>query len=205
MWGGPPQGPMVVPGVYRLVLQAGEARAEGSLEVVRDPRLAVSDADLQRRFELLMAVRDKLSQAHEAILAIRAAREQVDAWVERAAGHPAAEALKTEAAAIKDAATVVEESLIQTKAKSSQDVLNFPVRLNAKLSDIGGVIESAPGLPPQQAVDTFEALAAATDEACRRWEDVVAGPLATFASHVRDAQLPLIHLAGSTSRTGMRD
>ncbi len=205
MWGGPPQGPTVTPGVYRLVLQAGEARAEGSLEVVRDPRLAVGDADLQHRFALLMAVRDKLSQAHEAILAIRAAREQVDAWVERAAGHAAAEALKTEAAAINDAATAVEEALIQTQAKSSQDVLNFPVRLNAKLSDIAGVIESAPGLPPQQAVDTFEALAAATDEACQRWADVVAGPLAAFERHVRDAQLPLIHLAGSTFPPGTRD
>lgn len=205
MWGGPPQGPTVTPGVYRLALQAGEARAEGSLEVVRDPRLPASDADLQRRFELLMAVRDKLSQAHEAILAIRAAREQVDAWVERAAGHAAAEALTAEAAAIKEAATALEESLIQTKAKSSQDVLNFPVRLNAKLSDIGGVIESAPGLPPHQAVDTFEELAAATDAACQRWADVVAGPLAAFEAHVRDAQLPLIHLAGSTSRTGTHD
>ena len=36
--------------------------------------------------------------------------------------------------------TEVEEVLIQTKAKSGQDVLNFPVRLNNHLVALGGVV-----------------------------------------------------------------
>ncbi len=196
MWGGAPQGPVVLPGTYQLVLQAGDIRAEGRLEVVRDERLPATDAELAQRFQLLMAVRDKLSEAHTAILAIRAAREQVDAWVERAAGHAEAAALQSEAKALVEAATAIEEALIQTKAQSSQDVLNFPVRLNAKLADIAGVVESAPGLPPQQAVDTFHDLAAAVDDQLKGWAALVDGPLAALEEHLRQAQLPLIHFVG---------
>lgn len=207
MWGGPPGGPMVTPGSYQLTLTAGEAKAQGTLKVERDPRLPATDAELVERFQLLMAVRDKLSQAHEVILAARAIREQVNAWVERSAQHPSAAALKQEAEALLKTVTEIEEALVQTKAKSSQDVLNFPVRLNAKLADIAGVIESAPGAPPKQAVDAFHEMAAATDVQLERWAGVVAGPLAALEAHLREAELPLIHFKGrgGSSEPGRSD
>ncbi len=58
--------------------------------------------------------------------------------------------------------TEVEEALIQTKAKSGQDVLNFPVRLNNDLVALGGVVGSADSAPTQQSYEVFDTAQQAT-------------------------------------------
>ncbi|MGC8487742.1 MAG: S1 RNA-binding domain-containing protein, partial [Clostridia bacterium] len=193
LWGGSAEGPEAPPGTYTLTLSAGERNAEGKLVIRSDPRLGLRPDEVKGRFELLMGVRDKLSQAHDTIIAVRSIREQVKAWVERAEGRPEHEGLKEEADKIEAELTSVEEALVQTKAKSSQDVLNFPVRLNAKLADVAHVIESAPGEPPRQAVETFHDLARATDAEVARFQELASGRVADFDQRIRSAGLPALH------------
>ena len=200
MWGGGTEGPEAPPGTYSLKLSAGEQSAEGKLVLLSDPRLGLRADVVQDRFQLLMAVRDKLSLAHDTIIAIRTIRDQVKAWVERAEGRPEHDALKEDADRIGVELTSIEEALIQTQAKSSQDVLNFPVRLNAKLADVAHVIESAPGETPQQAVETFGDLARATDAEAARFHELTSGALAAFEERIREAHLPVLHWP--TARTG---
>ncbi len=52
----------------------------------------------------------------------------------------------------------MEEALIQTKAKSGQDVLNFPVRLNNDLVALSGVVGSAETAPTQQSYEVLTLL-----------------------------------------------
>lgn len=205
MWGGDAQGPTALPGVYQLTLTAGDERAEGTLELVADPRLHVSADELAERFRLLLAVRDELSAAHEALLNIRQIREQVAAWVERGEGHAVHERLKEAVDRLTADLTTVEEALLQTKAKSPQDVLNYPVRLNAKLADIAHVIESAPGAPPAQAVDTFLDLKRRTDAELARLQEIMRGPLEEIQDMIRSADLPPVRLRSKPSATGPQD
>jgi photosystem II stability/assembly factor-like uncharacterized protein len=199
MWGGAPQGPVCTPGRYGLTLKVGSEEASGTLVLEADPGLPATSADLEARFKLLVEVRDTLTGVHELIIAARAARDQVKAWVERAEGTPAHETLTKKADAVSTAATELEEALIQTKAKSSQDVLNFPVRLNAKLARIAGVIESAPGAPPQQAVDTFRELQAAAMDAHAAWDRLERGVLEEFRQELSSAGVPLIKVAAPSA------
>ena len=46
--------------------------------------------------------------------------------------------------------TAVEETLYQTKAKSSQDVLNYPIRLNDKISGLYDYAVSGNYAPTKQ-------------------------------------------------------
>ena len=49
--------------------------------------------------------------------------------------------------------TVIEETLYQTKSKSNQDPLNFPIRLNNKLAHLNSLTRIGSYRPTQQAID----------------------------------------------------
>src|SRR5256886_16292484 len=95
-------GPVSAPGQYRVRLEVGGERHEAAFEIRKDPRVAATQAGLDAQFALRMRIRDKLSEVHEAINAIRALRTQIDGWEKRAEGsggarlRRAAGALKTE-------------------------------------------------------------------------------------------------------------
>jgi hypothetical protein len=56
--------------------------------------------------------------------------------------------------------TAVEEALYQTKSKSGQDVLNFPIRLNDKIAGVYGVAASGQNPPSKQVRESFAELRA---------------------------------------------
>src|SRR5207253_8238815 len=67
--------------------------------------------------------------------------------------------------AIRDAAkeldkkmTPIEEELIQVKTKSSQDPLNYPLKLNNVLAALGGEVMGNESAPNQQEYELFKEL-----------------------------------------------
>ena len=50
----------------------------------------------------------------------------------------------------------VEDSLYQTKNRSGQDPLNYPIRLNNRIGALLGVVQSADGRPTQQTYDVYK-------------------------------------------------
>lgn len=201
LWGGDTKGPMALPGVYQVRLTAGSTTCVEALELQQDPRHIVESADLRERFQLLRAAQSKVSAVHQAILDIRQIREQSEAWMKRAEGHPSEAPLKGVAEPLFKELEEIENQLVQTKAKSFQDVLNFPVMLNAKLAQIGSVIASAPGQPSQQAARTFSDLAERADDLLHRLQQVIDGPLHAFQDALREADLPPIQWGTKDSAT----
>ena len=59
--------------------------------------------------------------------------------------------------------TAVEEALYQTKNKSSQDPLNYPIRLNNKLSALAGVVGGIDARPTDQSYSVFNTLSVQLD------------------------------------------
>src|SRR5262249_57174475 len=103
-----------------------------------------------KQYELLVKVRDKLTAAHDAVARVREVRDQVNGVVERAKGTPDEKALTDAADAFKKKVTAVEEALYQTKNKAIEDPLNYPIRLNNKLSSLAGVVSGAARAPTHQ-------------------------------------------------------
>ena len=62
LWGGGVQGPMAVPGTYRVAMTIGEQSvADISVEILKDPRASATVEDLQAQHDFLISVRDKLT------------------------------------------------------------------------------------------------------------------------------------------------
>ena len=85
------EGPYVLPGHYQVRLSVGDAAQVQLFEVVNDPRVQTSHEDLVEQQQLLLAMRDKVSAVHEAIIRSRSVREQVESWKKRLTGNAPAQ------------------------------------------------------------------------------------------------------------------
>ena len=67
-----------LPGKYQVRLTVDGKTQTAPFEVELDPRVKVSQADLQKQFDLLIQMRDELSRVYDAVNQIQDVREQVD-------------------------------------------------------------------------------------------------------------------------------
>ena len=149
------RGPMAPPGTYQVRLSVGDQSQTQSFEMVKDPRVEATQEDFDAQFELLIRIRDKISETHDNINRLRSARSQVSEWAKRAEGTAAEEAVSTAADSVKEKLDEVESALIQTEYKGARDRLHLPIKLNAKLAGLTPVVSAGDFRPPQQAYDVF--------------------------------------------------
>src|ERR1041385_9206515 len=90
MWAAGVIGPVVPPGTYSVRLTAGDRTETRSFAVLKDPRTQASQADLDAQYEFLIKVRDKTSEANNAVRTIRNVKAQLAERRKRAAGKGAA-------------------------------------------------------------------------------------------------------------------
>ena len=79
MWAASARGPIAPPGRYQVRVTADGQAETQPFAIRREPHILkdVSDQDLQEEFDLAVKVRDKASQANEAVLLIRGIKEQI--------------------------------------------------------------------------------------------------------------------------------
>jgi photosystem II stability/assembly factor-like uncharacterized protein len=150
MWAAGLTGPKAVPGKYKAKLTVNDKNMETDFEIVKDPRTESSVADIKAQFDFQLMVRDKLSETNKAVKRIRSAREQINRVTEPMKGKDDMKDVTELAKIILDDLKKIEEALYQTKNKSGQDPLNFPVRLNNKLAALAGEAGGGDYAPTEQ-------------------------------------------------------
>ena len=161
MWAAAPQrGPAAPPGRYTARITAfGQAKST-TFEVGLDPRLAadgITVADLQEQFTFSAKIRDAVTEANQAVITIRALREQVNERLQKIPPRRKAEIQKL-ADSLLTTLGAVEAEVYQVQNKSSQDPLNYPIKLNNKIAALSGVVESADHKPTTQSYEVFTEL-----------------------------------------------
>lgn len=202
LWSGEMRGPRVVPGMYQVRLTVDGQTTSQSFEVKADPRLSTSAADYAKQLELGLKIRDKVTETHNAIIQIRDVRKQVDDLLKRVAGQPSYKVINDAASSLKKNLTGVEESLYQTKNRSSQDPLNFPIRLNNKLAALAGVVQSADAAPTDQSYAVYDELVVQIDAQLAKLAQIMKTDVPAFNQLVRDQNVPAVTVkpTGETPR-----
>ena len=185
-------GPTAPPGTYLISLAVGGQEQTQSLEIVKDPRISASQADLEGQFQLLIAIRDKLSETHDSINQLRSIRRQVEEWEQRSAGHTAAEAVSGQAGPLKEKLSAIEIELVQVYHKGARDRLHLPVKLNRKLAELISVVASADFAPTLQAYQVFGELSVQIDEQAKLLQDVLDQDVPQFIELVQELSIPAI-------------
>ena len=192
LWAGETRGPRAVPGIYQVRLTVDGRTHTENFEIRRDPRIETSAADFAKQFDLLIKIRDKLTETHNAITQIRDVRKQVEEFVKRTGEQPAGKRVAEAGRALNARLTAIEEELYQTRNQSSQDPLNFPIRLNNKLAALGGVVASADTAPTDQSYALYDELTGKIDAQLQRFRQILTTDLQAFNQLVREQNIPAV-------------
>jgi photosystem II stability/assembly factor-like uncharacterized protein len=157
MWAGVTNGPMILPGNFTVrLLVDGQSLGDARLVVKKDPRSGATGADLVAQYKLLMQIRDRTTDANDAVRTVRYVRQQA---VEKmnAVGSDSARY----ATLVKDLdqkISAMEAEIYQVKNQSGQDPLNYPIKVNNQIAALSGVVASTEARPTRQSQQVFDLL-----------------------------------------------
>lgn len=157
MWAGVTNGPLVLPGNYRVrLLVDGAAVGESKLLVQKDPRSDATAADLVAQYKMLMQIRDRTTDANDAVRTVRYVRSQAVSRATQVGADSAqyAQLMKSLDAKISE----MEGQIYQVKNQSGQDPLNYPIKVNNQIAALAGVVGSTEARPTRQSVVVYDTL-----------------------------------------------
>jgi hypothetical protein len=192
MWAGSTRGPLIVPGTYTAKLTVGDKTQSQQFVVKSDPRLKTTPAEYSAQLSLSIQVRDKLSQVNQAVVDIRAAKKQLEDYAARLKDDAAAKKVADAARDLDKRLTAVEEDLYQIKNQSSQDPLNFPIKLNNRLAALLGVVQGTDAGPTKQSNMVYEGLASEANAQLRAADKLLKEDVGAFNKLVRDSNIPAV-------------
>lgn len=192
LWWASLNGPKAVPGDYKVRLSVDGTVLEQPFRIVKDPRSEATLEDIQKQFDFVMQVRDKLTEAHTAIEEIRSLRSKAKEFTKSLKKDDAKlKPLIDLSAEMDSIMTAVEEALYQTKNQARQDPLNFPIRLTNKLGHLNSLI-SGDYPPTQQAIEVKEELTKEIDEWLAKYYEVKNNKVPQFNRLIRELEVDVL-------------
>ena len=185
-----------LPGTYQVRLTVLGKSYTAPLEIKPDPRLKMSARRISPSNSICCSrfgTRSRRPTTPSSRFAD--VRDQINAVNKRLKNDPREKPIADAGKALDKKMTVVEEALIQTKAKSGQDVLNFPVRLNNR----SGRAEWRGG-QRRYGADASSPMKCSTcspkqvDEQLAKWKAIVSTDVAAYNNLVKQQDVPAIML-----------
>ncbi len=193
LWHGTVPGPKAAPGNYFYKIKNEKDSADGSFIIKANPAYKITQQDYEEQFNFLLAVRDKFNEIQKAGKNIRDVRKQINDFAEKQ-GKDIPKDIKLQADTINKQMTIIEEALHQTKAKSGQDVLNFPIRLDDKISGLYDFAVSGNAAPAKQVKEAYTELAAQADIQLSKLKKIMEDEVVKLNGMIREKLLPVIGL-----------
>ena len=199
-WAAGTAGPTIPPGTYTVRITAGDKTESQTFQVLRDPRSNATQADLDAQYAFLVQVRDRTTEANNAVRTIRNVKSQLEDRRAKAGSKGAA--LDKLAGALATKLSSVEEEIYQVKNRSGQDPLNYPIRLNNQLAALAGVAASAEARPTAQSYEVFKLLSTQLDEQLKRLNEALGADLTAVNTEL--ARLGLDKITPGTAELSAR-
>ncbi|HKO05131.1 MAG TPA: hypothetical protein VJW51_10295 [Candidatus Acidoferrales bacterium] len=188
-WGGRPQGVTVVPGTYQVKLTAGGKSSTASVEVRKDPRVSATPGDFQLQFEMASRIHDSVSEGNQAVNQIRSVRAQLEALKKRLGKDEKDKPVVEAADALNKKMNGVEGKIIDARAKTNEDALNYPIQVVDQLVDLQGTVESADTAPPKQCGVVYDVLLERLKVQLSAWQEIQSKDLAALNELIQKSKI----------------
>lgn len=189
LWGAGTNGPALPPGRYTVRITADAHTASAPVSVRRNPWLTdITDADLRAQYLFGRQVRDEVTKANDAVIAIRRVKSQLDDRLKKSDDA----ALKGKGETLRTNSSQVEESVYQVRNQSGQDPLNFPIKVNNRLANLLSMSERGDGRPTTYMPEIFGILTTELKGYMTRLDQVWKVDLAAVNAELARLKLPKI-------------
>ncbi|NND52775.1 MAG: glycosyl hydrolase [Flavobacteriaceae bacterium] len=150
LWWASLNGPRAIPGEYKVNLNVNGDVKSQPFTVVADPRSESTLAEMQKQFDFIKDVNVTMDKAHKSIKKIRKINDQLSAFEGQYKDDDSVKDLLDKAKELKEKFGDIEKALYQTKNRSGQDPLNFPIRLTNKLGHLNALVGMGDFPPTEQ-------------------------------------------------------
>lgn len=197
MWADMREGPRAVPGNYQARLTVDGEAQQTTFRVLPDPRSTATADDYAAQFDFIMQARDLLSVTHSEIRRIRSLRAQLESLQARLEedDDDGTDVLLLEIAALIETIDPIEEALYQTSNESRQDPLNYPIRLNNKLTALMRLVAIGDSRPTSQAQEVGKQISFAIETQLAALQEVWDQRVPQLNRQIQDIGVDLISTA----------
>ncbi len=189
LWWASTEAPKAVPGNYNVVLQVGDQVMRRPFSILADPNSETDQMGMQRQFDFISSVNSTVDKAHKSIKKIRNINGQLKEFKSRYENTPSVAQLVEEANNLSKQLTEIEEALYQTKNRSGQDPLNFPIKLTNKLAHLNALVGMDDFPPTQQDIAVKNELSQAIEGELNKLNGLIDDEIKAFNVAFRNMSL----------------
>jgi len=186
------RGPVAVPGHYQVRLTVGGQSQTAGFDLKLDPRVKVSQEDLEAQLKLLLETRDELSRVYDTVNQIQDVRAQLIGLKRRLPESASFKAISAAADDLDKKLVAIREDLVNLDITANEDSLAYPPQIDAKLAYLAMDAGSADSAPTESEYRQLEKLKRQTGEFIARWEDVQHRDLAAFQKMTAEGSLSTV-------------
>tara|TARA_B110000285_G_scaffold68587_1_gene78840 strand:+ start:737 stop:3844 length:3108 start_codon:yes stop_codon:yes gene_type:complete len=194
LWWASLNGPMALPGNYKVTLTVGKTSKSQNFTILKNPVSETTLADATAQFNFINDINTKVTEIHKGLKNVKKVRNQINSLKKSMKGKEEHKDLLDYATALLKEMTTIEEILYQTKSKSNQDPLNFPIRLNNKLAHLNSLTRIGSYAPTQQAIDFKNVINKEIDNELAKLYELFDNKVSVLNQKVKDSQIDLIQL-----------
>jgi len=188
------RGHRVAPGSYRARLTYGEHVSEAAVEVLADPRLKADPADWSAQQAMLRRINGHITEMHEGINDMRQLKKQVGMYNEIMAGLEGKEGLVKAGEDLIRKIDDWEGHVVEGRQKNTQDVINWPSKLNAEFFTLRRKLDTHDPRIPQGVRDRLADLEAEWITYRRAMEAIMATDVKAYNELFRTQEVPALIL-----------
>ncbi|NRA91796.1 MAG: glycosyl hydrolase [Psychroserpens sp.] len=189
LWWASLDGPRAIPGNYKVHLNVNGEAIPQNFNILADPRAESTLADMQKQFDFITDVNKTMDEAHKSIKKIRTIRDRLKNFETQYADNEDVKDLIEKSKGLRESFTEIEEALYQTKNRSRQDPLNFPIRLTNKLGHLNALIGIGDFAPTDQDIAVKNELSAKIKVQLDEFDRLIDEEISVFNKAFNDKQL----------------
>lgn len=194
LWWANLEGAKAVPGEYKVSLNINGNSTASDFRIIPDPRSEATVADMQKQYDFISEVNETVDKAHQSIKKIRKITAQLDDFTTQYKDNEQTKSLVEKAKKMKGEFEEIEKALYQTKNKSEQDPLNFPIRLTNKLGHLNSLVALDDFPPTEQDIAVKDELTSQIKTQLKAFDAMVTGEINAFNKSFNELNLNYLFL-----------
>jgi photosystem II stability/assembly factor-like uncharacterized protein len=188
------RGPLALPGSYQVRLTVAGKSQTAPFELKLDPRVSISQADLEKQFKLQMDLREQLNRVYDAVNQIQDVREQLKGLKKRVVG-ASSKALLDAAEGLEAKLLAARDPLVNLTISASEDSLAYAPGIDGRLAFLAMVVAGfSDSAPTESQYQQLETLTKQTAELLAHWEQVRSGDITAFQKLAADQNIHSIYV-----------
>ncbi len=189
LWWANLDGPKAVPDNYKVSLNVNGKEISQPFTILADPRAEATPLQMKEQFDFITSVNKTVDKAHRSIKRIRKINTQLKSFTTQYKDDEKTKDLVEKAKDLQKQFGEIEKTLYQTKNRSGQDPLNFPIKLTNKLGHLNSLVGMGDFGPTAQDIAVKDELTKQIDDQLTAFDKLISEEIKSFNAEFNTLKL----------------